>query len=86
MRHSHRAAIRTLIVRGFLVRWFPELRTLIRRSPDMDSMVSVVDPAWNEVLPTSYLLDRTGRVRARFQGEKSAADFAAVIGPLLGGP
>ena len=47
------------VVRPFLAKWFPGLRTLIRRSPDMDSMVSVVDPAWNEVLPTSYLLDRT---------------------------
>lgn len=74
------------IVRPFLAKWFPGLRTLIRRSPDMDSMVSVVDPAWNEVLPTSYVLDITGRVRARFQGSKSAADFEAVILPLLDKP
>lgn len=74
------------VVKPFLAKWFPGLRTLIRRTPDMDTMVTVVDPAWNEVLPTSYLLDRTGRVRARFQGGKTAADFAAVIEPLLGGP
>ncbi len=74
------------VVRPFLAKWFPGLRTLIRRSPDMDSMVSVVDPAWNEVLPTSYLLDRTSRVRARFQGGKPTADFAAVIEPLLSSP
>ena len=43
----------------FLTKWFPSLRTLIRSSPDMDSMVSVLDPAWNEVLPTSYVVDRT---------------------------
>lgn len=74
------------VVRPFLAKWFPGLHTLIRRAPDMDSMVSVVDPAWNEVLPTSYLLDRTGRVRARFQGGKSSTDFAAAIVPLLGSP
>jgi thiol-disulfide isomerase/thioredoxin len=74
------------VVRPFLAKWFPGLRSLIRRAPDMDAMVSVVDPAWNEILPTSYLLDRTGRVRARFQGGKPAADLAAAIVPLLGSP
>jgi len=71
------------IVRPFLAKWFPELRSLIRRSPDMDSMVSVVDPAWNEVLPTSYVLDGSGRVRARLQGGKPVEEFEAAILPLL---
>ncbi|MEO8224394.1 MAG: TlpA disulfide reductase family protein, partial [Gammaproteobacteria bacterium] len=53
------------IVKPFLAKWFPALRTLTRRSPDMDSTVSVVDPAWNEVLPTSYVVDRSGAVQAR---------------------
>jgi thiol-disulfide isomerase/thioredoxin len=74
------------VVQPFLTKWFPSLRTLIRSSPDMDAMVSVVDPAWNEVLPTSYVLDRTGRVAVLLQGGKSAAEFEAAILPLLAGP
>lgn len=74
---------REAIVRPFLAKWFPELHTLTRVSPDMDSMVSVVDNAWNEVLPTSYILDREGKVHARLQGGKDAATFEAAILPLL---
>jgi len=74
------------IVRPFLAKWFPELRSLMRRSPDMDSMVSVVDAAWNEVLPTSYVLDNSGRVRARLQGGKPVGEFEAAILPLLAKP
>jgi len=79
-------ADRETVVRPFLAKWFPELRSLIRRSPDMDSMVSVVDPAWNEVLPTSYVLDGSGKVRARLQGGKPVAEFEAAILPLLPEP
>jgi thiol-disulfide isomerase/thioredoxin len=74
------------IVQPFLAKRFPSLRSLIRSTPDMDAMVSVVDPAWNEVLPTSYVVDRTGRVAARLQGGKPAAEFEAAIVPLLGKP
>ncbi len=74
------------IVRPFLTKWFPKLHTLTRLSPDMDSMVSVVDNAWNEVLPTSYILDRDGKVHARLQGGKDAATFEAAILPLLDKP
>jgi len=79
-------ADRETVVRPFLARWFPDLHSLIRSSPDMDSMVSVLDPAWNEVLPTSYVLDGTGKVRARLQGGKPVAEFEAVILPLLPEP
>ncbi len=79
-------ADRETIVRPFLAKWFPELDSLIRRSPDMDSMVSVLDSAWNEVLPTSYVLDASGRVRARLQGGKPVEEFEAAILPLLAKP
>lgn len=79
-------ADRESTVQPFLSKWFPSLRSLIRSSPDMDSMVSVLDPAWNEVLPTSYLVDRSGRVVAQLQGGKSAAQFEAAILPLLATP
>ncbi len=79
-------ADRETVVRPFLTKWFPQLRTLMRLSHDMDSMVSVIDPAWNEVLPTSYVLDRDGKVQARLQGGKDAAVFEAAILPLLDKP
>lgn len=74
------------IVQPFVTKWFPSLRTLIRSSPDMDATVSVLDPAWNEVLPTSYVVDRHGRVAARLQGGKSRADFEEAVLPLLAKP
>lgn len=74
------------VVRPFLAKWFPALHTLARQSPDMDATVSVLDPAWNEVLPTSYVVDRSGTVRARLQGGKTAEDFAAAIRPWLETP
>jgi len=74
--------LQTMVV-PFLKKWFPEFRTYTRLEPHMDTMVSVVDPAWNEILPTSYLLDRDGNLVATIQGGKSRADFAAVIMPNL---
>ena len=79
-------ADRDAVVQPFLARWFPSLRTLIRASPDMDAMVSVIDPAWNEVLPTSYIIAPDGRVAARLQGGKPGREFEAAIVPLLPGP
>lgn len=76
-------ADREAVVRPFIDKWFPTLHTLARLSPDMDSMVSVIDHAWNEVLPTSYILDRNGKIQARMQGGKAAAVFEAAILPLL---
>jgi thiol-disulfide isomerase/thioredoxin len=71
------------IVRPFLDKWFPRFRSYARLTPDMDGMVSVVDPAWNELLPTSYLIDRTGKVRARIQGGKPGAEFETAVLSVL---
>ena len=71
------------VVQPFLQKWFPGFESYARLTPDMDGMVSVVDPAWNELLPTSYVLDRAAQVRARIQGGKSAAEFEAAIKPFL---
>jgi thiol-disulfide isomerase/thioredoxin len=71
------------VVLPFLEKWFPKFRTYARLTPGMDGMVSVVDPAWNELLPTSYVIDRAGKVRARIQGGKSGAEFEAAVVPVL---
>lgn len=71
------------VVKPFLQKWFPAFRSYARLTASMDGMVSVVDPAWNEVLPTSYVIDRKGVVRAMLQGGKSTAEFEAAVAPLL---
>lgn len=74
--------LQTMVI-PFMDKWFPDLRTYTRLEPQMDTMVSVVDPAWNEILPTSYVLDRDGKLVATLQGGKSGDEFAAVIMPKL---
>jgi thiol-disulfide isomerase/thioredoxin len=71
------------VVIPFLDKWFPEFRSYARLERSMDSVVSVVDRAWNEVLPTSYVLSADGQVKAMLQGGKSGAEFEAAILPLL---
>jgi hypothetical protein len=49
----------------------------------MDSFASVLDGAWNEVMPTSYIVAPDGKVAKRIQGGKSYAEFEAAVKPLL---
>ena len=70
-------------IEPFLDKWFPEFRSYVSVESDMDRIVSVVDPYWNEVLPTSYVIKRDGTVAERIQGGSTADEFAAVIQPLL---
>ena len=71
-------------VEAFRQKWFAGFRTLVRASGDMDAVVSVIDPAWNEVVPTTYLLARDGRMITRIQGKKTRAEFRAAALEALG--
>jgi thiol-disulfide isomerase/thioredoxin len=73
-------------VQPLLDRRFPTFRTLARNNSSMDSFASVVDGAWNEIMPTSYVLDRNGRVIKRIQGGKPYAEFEALVKPLAACP
>jgi len=35
------------------------------------------------VLPTTFIIDRDGRIRQKIIGEKTRADFEAMVAPLL---
>lgn len=70
-------------VDAFRRQHFPRFSSYLRDTSDMDSMVSVVDPAWNELLPTSYLIDRNGQVVSRMQGKKTFDEFFTAISALL---
>ena len=71
------------MVEPFRRKHFPEFRTWLRNEPDMDTLVSVVDPAWNEVLPTTYLIGRDGKLARKIQGKKTLAEFRKLLGEVL---
>lgn len=70
-------------VEQFRLSHFPRFHTFARRDGELDELASVIDPAWNEVVPTTYVLDRTGKVRARIQGKKSFAELKAAVQAVL---
>jgi len=70
----------------FLDKWFPDFRSYLSLETDMDRIVGVIDPFWDEVLPTSYLIARDGSMAVRIQGGSSRDAFATEIRPLLARP
>ncbi|MEY4376340.1 MAG: hypothetical protein RJB26_890 [Pseudomonadota bacterium] len=70
-------------VTAFRDKRFPTFATLLRNEPGMDTLVSRVDPAWNELLPTTYLIGRDGAVLKRLQGKRSLESFRAELNKLL---
>lgn len=67
------------MVRPFHAKHFPGFRSYLRGEPDMDSLASAVDPAWNEMLPTTYLIGRDGKVLGRIQGKRTLEQFRALV-------
>lgn len=70
-------------VAAFHAKYFPAFRTWLRTERELDAIASVVDPAWNEVLPTTYVLARDGKVARRVQGAKTHEEFRALIEAAL---
>ncbi len=62
-------------VAEFKSKHFPSLVSFINAELDMDTLVSVIDPVWNETLPTSYILNREGEVVKKVQGKKPIEFF-----------
>ncbi|MBV6425279.1 MAG: Thiol-disulfide oxidoreductase ResA [Steroidobacteraceae bacterium] len=70
-------------VAAFRAQHFPQFRTWLRAESELDAIASVVDPAWNEVLPTTYVLGRDGKVARRVQGAKTHDEFVSLIESAL---
>lgn len=70
-------------VEQFRKKYFPTFLTYARIGPEMDELASVIDPAWNEVVPTTYILDRRGKPLARIQGKKSLEEFRLALQKAL---
>ncbi|MGE0129201.1 MAG: TlpA family protein disulfide reductase [Blastocatellales bacterium] len=70
-------------VRPFVKKRFPNFISYLCKESDHDKFASVIDPAWAEILPTNFLLDRDGKLKATLTGGKSYEEFEAAITPLL---
>lgn len=70
-------------VEQFRKRYFPNFLTYARSGPDLDELTRVIDPAWNEVVPTTYIIDRSGQIKRRIQGRKSLEQFRTVLQTVL---
>ena len=66
-------------VAEFRDRYFPEFLTYRSLEPAMDNLVGVIDPAWNEIMPTSYVLAPDGRVIETLFGGKSYEVFETAV-------
>lgn len=71
------------VVEPFRQQHFPGFTSFLRNEPDMDSIASVVDPAWNEILPTTWVLGRNGAVVQKIQGRRSREEFRALLEAAL---
>jgi thiol-disulfide isomerase/thioredoxin len=61
----------------------PGLVSYLQTEPDQDKFVSVVDPAWGGIVPTTFVIDRAGGLKASLVGRKTYEEFEAAIKPLL---
>jgi thiol-disulfide isomerase/thioredoxin len=70
-------------IESFIDRWFPGFESYLRTDPELDTIASVIDPAWNEIMPTTYIIDRDGKVARLIQGKVSKDEFLAAVREVL---
>jgi thiol-disulfide isomerase/thioredoxin len=70
-------------VRPFVAKRFPGLGSYLCNESDQDKFASVIDQTWNGILPTNFLIDRIGKLRATLTGGKNYEEFEAALKPFL---
>lgn len=70
-------------IEDYIERWFQGFTTYLRTDPDLDAVAAVIDPAWNEIMPTTYIIDREGQVARLIQGKVSREEFLAAVREVL---
>ena len=70
-------------VKPFFRQRAPGLVSYLQSEPDQDKFVSVVDPAWGGVVPTTFVINRAGSLKASLVGRKTYGEFEAAVRPLL---
>lgn len=70
-------------VTAFRDKHFTGFVSYLSSEPEWDILVDVIDPAWDQVLPTSFVVDRDGGLAQVLTGGKPYEDFAAAVEKVL---
>ena len=70
-------------VTAFRDKHFPGFASYVSSEPEWDLLVDVIDPAWDQVLPTSFVIGRDGVLSQVLTGGKPYEDFAAAVERVL---
>lgn len=67
----------------FLMRQRAILTAFIKDTADDERFIDAIDPTWRGAVPTTFIYDRSGILRATLAGKQTLGAFEAVIKPLL---
>jgi len=70
-------------IREFRDRWFPEFRTFYVTDEDWYKLVGMIDTQWSSILPTTFVIDRSGARVATVTGGQNYAAFEEAVSPHL---
>lgn len=70
-------------IREFRDRWFPEFRTFYVTDEDWYKLVGMIDTQWSSILPTTFVIDRSGALVDTVTGGQNYAAFEAAVTPHL---
>ena len=61
----------------------PGLNGYLETESEPEKFVSVIDPTWSDVMPTTFIIDREGKLNTKLLGGKTREEFESAILPLL---
>ncbi len=70
-------------VRPFIREKSPDFIHYLQKEDDPEKFVSVMDSAWEGIVPTNFLFDREGKLKGKLLGGKSFEEFETAVTPLL---
>jgi thiol-disulfide isomerase/thioredoxin len=73
-------------VKRFVEQRSVNFATYVQTESDPERFVGVLDPTWSGVVPTTFVLDRAGKLKATMVGRRSLEQFEAAVAPLLKTP
>lgn len=73
------------LVPPFLARQQVSFPIYIMKPVDPQKVIAVVDKGWEGFIPMTYFIDRSGRLRTRFESARTYEAFADAVKPLLKG-